>query len=80
MGKRVVTVSVVWSGLGWGAYSPRSRLGLPGGKRRPGASRSPERERWENAWQRRYWGGSVGAGRSARLSSLKTSRNFFVVR
>jgi hypothetical protein len=33
MGKRVATVSVVWSGLGWWAYSPRSRLGLPDGMR-----------------------------------------------
>ena len=40
MGKRVVTVSVVWSGLGWGAYSPRSRLGLPVGRRRVQEARS----------------------------------------
>ena len=32
MGIRVVGVSVVWSGLGWRAYSPRSRLGLPDGR------------------------------------------------
>ena len=31
MGKRVAGEGVVWSGIGWWPYSPRSRLGLPGG-------------------------------------------------
>ena len=31
MGKRVATVAVTQSGLGWRADSPRSRLGLPAG-------------------------------------------------
>jgi len=33
MGKRAVTVAVVGSETRWRAYSPRSRWGLPDGKR-----------------------------------------------
>ena len=36
MGIRVVGVTVVWSGVRWRTHSPRSRLGLPDGKK-PGA-------------------------------------------
>ena len=73
MGIRAATVCVAWSRTEWRAYSPRSRLGLPG--KRPDRvgredraappplpPRSPERERWESGWRPCAWRGALRIG------------------